>query len=85
MNENCHAVRKSTFLSFNSRDFSLLLLLDIITGGSGIVRIGSISSLQYFICVYEYLIIDGYVRVCMCVCVFVCECVCVYVCVYVCV
>ena len=47
----------------------------MITGGSGIVRIGSISSLQFFICVYEYLIMDVYVRVCMCVCV------CVYACV----
>ena len=77
MDENCHAVRKSTFLSFSSRDFSLLLLLYMITGGSGIVRIGSISSLQFFICVYEYLIMDVYVRVCMCVCVCVYACVCV--------
>ena len=55
----------------------------MITGGSGIVRIGSISSLQFFICVYDYLIIDVYVRVCMCVCVYVCviKCVCVCVCV----
>ena len=77
MDENCHAVRKSTCLSFSSRDFSLFLLLYMINGGSGIIRIDSISYLQFFLCVYEYLIIDVYVRVCVCVCVCVCVRVCV--------